>query len=69
MGDPRNVGQVNDFVSTGALSPELANINFAVPSIQTLETFNIGEFDIPSKIEPGMINPIINTLGKCHDKL
>jgi hypothetical protein len=69
MGGPRNVGQVNDSVSTGALSPELSSINFAVPSIQTLSTFNIGEFDTPSKIEPGMINPIMDTLGKCQDNV
>ena len=35
-GWPKKCGQVNDFVSKGALSPESANIDFAVPSIQTL---------------------------------
>jgi hypothetical protein len=35
-GWPKKCGQVNDFVSKGVLSPESANIDFAVPSIQTL---------------------------------
>ena len=30
-------------------------------------TFNIDEFHILSKIEPGIINSIMYTLGKCQD--
>ena len=46
------------------MSPEHALINFAVPSIQTLSTFNIGDFDIPTQISPGVIDPILDSIGK-----
>lgn len=46
-----------------------ANINFAVPSIKTLSSFNLCEFDIPSKIEAGIIDPILDTLGKCNENV
>lgn len=57
---------MKDGSTSGSLSPDCANINFAVRSNKTLSSFNIGEFDIPSKIEPGIIDPILDTLGKCN---
>ena len=68
MSGPRNVGQVTDSITTGSLSTQTALINFAVPSVQTLSTFNIGDFDIPAQISPGVIEPILDTLGKtCNE--
>lgn len=60
---------MKDGSTSGSLSPDCANINFAVRSIKTLSSFNIGEFDIPSKIEPGIIDPILDTLGKCNENV
>lgn len=60
---------MKDGSTSGSLSPDCANINFAVQSIKTLSSFNIGEFDIPSKIEPGIIDPILDTLGKCNENV
>lgn len=54
---------MKDGSTSGSLSPDCANINFAVRSIKTLSSFNIGEFDIPSKIEPGIIDPILDTFS------
>lgn len=60
---------MKDGSTSGSLSPDCANINFAVRSIKTLSSFNIGEFDIPSKIEPGIIDAILDTLGKCNENV
>ena len=51
------------------LSQECANINFAVPSIQTLSTFNIGKFDIPRKLDPGVITTILKSLGNSDENV
>ena len=55
------------FIDT--LSPECANINFAVPSIQTLSTFNIGKFNIPRKLDPGVITTILKSLGNSDENV
>lgn len=34
-----------------------------------MSSFNIGEFDIPRKIQPGIIDPILDTLGKCNENV
>lgn len=60
---------MKDGSTSGSLSPDCANINFAVRSNKTLSSFNIGEFDIPSKIEPSIIDPILDTLGKCNENV
>lgn len=69
MGGPKNVGKVKDGSTSGSLFPDCPNINFAVRSNKTLSSFNIGEFDIPSKIEPSIIDPILDTLGKCNENI
>lgn len=60
---------MKDGLILGLLFFDCVNINFVVWSNKILLSFNIGEFDIFSKIEFGIIDFIFDIFGKCNENV
>ena len=62
MGGPKHVGQ-----PTEHLTPDNAQINFAVPSVSVLNECSIDSLHIPKRLEPGCLLPILDKLNPNGD--
>lgn len=48
----------------GTCKPEDARINFAVPSINTIEKFDVSDVGLPKKMPTGIIQPAIESISR-----
>ena len=48
----------------GIYKPEYAKINFAVPSVTTLEKFNVTEIDLPGRMPTRVIEPVLECIAE-----
>ena len=63
MGGPKSVNQVvKGLADRGEFSPTDAMINFAVPSITTIDRFQVSDINTDKIIPTGIILPSLTTL-------
>lgn len=63
MGGPKSVTQVvKGLADRGEFSPTDSSINFAVPSITTIDRFQVSDTNTDKIIPPGIILPSLTTL-------
>ena len=61
MGRPKLLGQQSQ-----DLKPDNAQINFAVPSRSVLYKSDHVSLEIPKRLEPGCLNPILDQFSSSH---
>ena len=69
MGGPKHVGELSQADSKGFFKPKTARINFAVPSVNTLEQFKIADVEMPNRMPAGIIQPVLDSIADAPKKL
>ena len=69
MGGPKHVGELSQADSKGFFKPENARINFAVPSVNTLEQFMITYVEMPNRMPAGIIQPVLDSIADAPKNL
>lgn len=69
MSDPRNVGQAKECSSSGKFVPRMCKYKFRCTKHSNAVHINIGKFDIPRKLDPGVITTILKSLGNSDENV
>ena len=67
MGGPKNIGTLAESTSRGTFNPKDAKINFAVPSVSSLESFRISDIELPKRMPTGVIEPVLQSLSSINE--
>ena len=69
MGGPKHVGELSHADSKGFFKPENARINFAVPSVNTLDQFKITDVEMPNRMPARIIQPELDSIADAPKNL